>query len=72
MSCLGSNYNPKPPREWYRFENVCAYNNTNINNLGLVNLNGKTYPLSNLKKGNSKSKHRKVNSGSALGLECNS
>lgn len=52
MSCLGPNYNPKPPREWYRFENVCAYNNTNINNLGLVNLNGKTYPLSNLKKGN--------------------
>ena len=52
MSCLGPNYNPKPPREWYRFENVCAYNNTNINNLGLVSLNGKTYPLSNLKKGN--------------------
>ena len=27
---------------------------------------------SNLKKGNSKSKHRKINSGSALGLESNS
>ena len=27
---------------------------------------------SNLKKGNSKSKHRKINSGSALGLDFNS
>jgi len=30
MSCLGPNYNPNPPREWNRFENVCAYNNNVI------------------------------------------
>ena len=25
MSCFGSNYNPRPPREWSRYENPCAY-----------------------------------------------
>jgi len=35
MSCLGPNYNPKPTREWSRFENVCAYSNNNSNNTNL-------------------------------------
>jgi len=25
MSCLAPNYNPRPPREWGRYENPCAY-----------------------------------------------
>ena len=25
MSCLGQNYNPVPPKLWYRYENRCAY-----------------------------------------------
>ena len=24
MSCFGPNYNPQPPREWYRFQNNCS------------------------------------------------
>ena len=47
MSCLGPDYNPVPPREWARYENLCAYYGTNI-----VGLNGLTYNLSQLKKGN--------------------
>jgi len=31
MSCLGKDYNPMPTREWYRFQNRCAYDTTPIN-----------------------------------------
>jgi hypothetical protein len=47
MSCLGPNYNPVPPREWYRYENQCAYSNVPINFQ-----NGELYRLEVLKKGN--------------------
>ena len=47
MPCLGPNYNPNPPREWYRFENQCAYSNTPLNFR-----NGGAYQLEVLKKGN--------------------
>ena len=47
MSCLGPNYNPRPPREWYRFQNQCAYSNATINFQ-----NGGAYRLDVLKKGN--------------------
>lgn len=47
MPYLGSDYNPKPPREWYRFENQCAYSNVPIQIQ-----NGQAYFLDVLKKGN--------------------
>jgi len=47
MPYLGSDYNPKPPREWYRFENQCAYSNAPIQIQ-----NGQAYLLDVLKKGN--------------------
>jgi hypothetical protein len=47
MPCLGPNYNPNPPREWYRFENQCAYSNTPLNFR-----NGGAYQIEVLKKGN--------------------
>jgi len=47
MPYLGSDYNPKPPREWYRFENQCAYSNAPIQFQ-----NGQGYLLEVLKKGN--------------------
>lgn len=47
MPYLGSDYNPKPPREWYRFENQCAYSNVPIKIQ-----NGQAYLLEVLKKGN--------------------
>jgi hypothetical protein len=47
MPYLGSDYNPKPPREWTRYENPCAYienyQNTNYSDI---------YKLEILKKGN--------------------
>jgi hypothetical protein len=56
MSCLGPNYNPIPTREWDRFENVCIHNNNNSsytnNNNNSIIWNGKSFPLSDLKKGN--------------------
>jgi hypothetical protein len=47
MPYLGSDYNPKPPREWYRFENQCTYSNAPIQIQ-----NGQGYLLEVLKKGN--------------------
>jgi len=47
MSCFGPNYNPQPPREWYRFENQCAYSSSPI-----LARNGIQYQLDVLKKGN--------------------
>jgi hypothetical protein len=47
MSCLGPNYNPRPPREWYRFENQCAYSDA-----PLSILNGGAYLLEVNRKGN--------------------
>jgi len=47
MPYLGSDYNPKPPREWYRFENQCTYSNAPVQIQ-----NGQAYLLEVLKKGN--------------------
>jgi hypothetical protein len=47
MPYLGSDYNPKPPREWYRFENQCAYSDAPIQFQ-----NGQGYLLEIYKKGN--------------------
>ena len=47
MPYLGSDYNPKPPREWYRFENQCAYSDAPIQIQ-----NCQAYLLDVLKKGN--------------------
>jgi len=47
MSCFGPNYNPRPTREWSRFENPCAYTDSNV-----VIHNGQAYKLDVLKKGN--------------------
>lgn len=47
MPYLGSDYNPKPPREWYRFENQCTYSDAPIQIQ-----NGQAYLLDVLKKGN--------------------
>jgi hypothetical protein len=47
MSCLAPNYNPRPPREWGRYENPCAY----IDNA--VDIQPElVYKLEVLKKGN--------------------
>jgi len=47
MPYLGSDYNPKPPREWYRYENQCTYSDAPIQIQ-----NGQAYLLDVLKKGN--------------------
>jgi hypothetical protein len=47
MSCLGPKYNPNPTREWFRFQNVCAYNNSPINYQ-----KAEAYKSAVLKKGN--------------------
>jgi len=59
MSCLGPDYNPKPTREWYRFENRCsttAFNpQIDINTLitpGNSISNAIKYQLDVYKKGN--------------------
>ena len=45
MPYLGSDYNPKPPREWYRYENQCTYSDAPIQIQ-----NGQAYLLDVLKK----------------------
>ena len=45
MSCLGQNYNPQPPREWYRYSNSCIQ-------FPIVNDVRSAYELSMLAKGN--------------------
>lgn len=60
MSCLGNKYNPFPTKEWYRFENRCAYDTTVLNGTVVyvpllreyVSSDALAYELAVLKKGN--------------------
>jgi hypothetical protein len=62
MSCLGPDYDPNPPKEWYRVQSQCTYNDPNFN-LGVntayipalkknVPLQDLAYELSVINKGN--------------------
>lgn len=60
MSCLGSNYNPVPPKEWYRFQNACPGTALQIDESISLNsvdpttevLTGYKYQLAVYRKGN--------------------
>ena len=57
MSCLGPDYNPVPPREWYRFQNACPGTAPQANEALSANtatgaLQAYKYQLAVYKKGN--------------------
>jgi hypothetical protein len=60
MSCLGNQYNPRPTKEWYRFENSCVYDTITTNGKVVyvpllkqyISSDALAYEVSVLKKGN--------------------